>query len=125
MTGEPVDADLRRQFLALRELDMAAAPEFDAVWARALQGGRARASVSPWRGRSAAAAIAASAATVWLTLASPPAPPDLATVTLPGWRTPTDSLMVVAGDPLPPALRTGFPTDGLGRPSFNLTPEIR
>lgn len=125
MTIEPTDPDLHARFRALREHDLASLPGFDAVWARAAARARpTRPFVVPMRAVAAFAGIAAVTLTLWL-IVSLPAPPNLDALALPGWRTPTDTLLAGAGDPFHSASWAALPTAGLGQPFFNRPPENR
>jgi len=122
--GEPTDPELRAQFAVLRERELAVAPEFDAV----LAGVTARATPSRRRAmpRPAwAAALGVAALVIAVRLVPGPRPtsssPDA--LTLPGWRTPTDSLLVDVADPLR-ASWTALPTAVLGQPFLHPAPEI-
>ena len=126
MTIEPTDTDLHARFRALREHDLAFVPGFDVVWARTAARARpARPFAVPTRAVAAAASIAAVALTLWLVVSPRPAPPNLDAVALPDWRTPTDTLLAGAGDPLQSPSWATLPTAALGPTSFNRSREIR
>ena len=123
--GEPTDAELRAQFAVLRERELAVVPEFDAV----LAGATARATRSSCHAMArpawaAAIGVAALTIAVWLVPGPRPTtvPPDA--LTLPGWRTPTDSLLVDTADPLQRTSWTALPTAVLGQPFLHPAPEI-
>ena len=126
MTTGPTDPDLHARFRALREHDLASVPGFDAVWARAAaRAQRTRRFAVPMRAVAAATGIAVVTLTLWLTVSPRPAPPNLDAVALPDWRTPTDTLLAGAGDPLQSPSWATLPTATLGPPSFNRSREIR
>lgn len=124
--AEPTDLDLRAPFEALRRRDLAAAPEFDTVLARAAaRATPSRRSAAPRAAWALALTVAVAAIAVWLVPGPMPmtsAPDSLA---LPGWRTPTDSLLADANDPLHGPSWTAVPTAALGQPFFHPVPEIR
>ena len=126
MTIDPADQVLQRQFAALREHELAIAPEFEAIWARALERARRPKPMSvPAPAWVAAAVVAALAVPAWLVLRTPPAPATVASFALPAWQTPTDSLLANAEDPLQPPSWATLPTAALGQPSFNRSLETR
>jgi hypothetical protein len=126
MTIDPADDDLQRQFAALREHELAAAPEFEAMWARAAVRARhAKPTSVPAPAWVAAAVVAALAISGWLVVRTPPVPTTLASIALPGWQTPTDSLLANADDPLPQPSWSTLPTASLGPSSFNRPLETR
>lgn len=126
MTTDATDPDLHAQFRALRDHDLVAVPGFDVVWARAAAQARpSRVLAVPMRVGAAAAGVAAVALTLWLTLIPRPAPPILDPMALPGWRTPTDTLLAGAGEPFQSPSWATLPTARLGQPSFNRPPENR
>ncbi len=126
MTSDTTDRDLHAQFGALRERDLTAAPEFEVVLARAAVRARPpparRLSRPTW---AAGLAVAVVAVAIWVVPRQRPASPDDGALALPGWRTPTDSLLADAGDPLQRSSWAALPTAGLGQPSFNRSEEIR
>jgi hypothetical protein len=126
MTTEPNDPDLHARFCALREHDLASVPGFDTVWARAAARARPTGQFAvPMRAVAAVAGIAAVTLTLWLIVSPRPAPPNLDAVALPGWRTPSDTLLAGAGDPFHSPSWATLPTAGLGQPFFNRPLETR
>lgn len=128
MTTDPVDPndpDLHARFRALREGDLAAAPEFNVLLARAAARAKlAHRHAVPTPAWAAGLGVAAVAVAIWLIPGPRPATADLDALALPGWRTPTDSLLAAA-DPMQRPSWTALPTAALGQPSFNRSPEIR
>ncbi len=129
MTMAPADStdpDLRAQFAAMRERDLAAAPEFEAVLARAaVRRTPAHRRFAPRPAWVAGFGVAAVAIAVWLIAGPSPSAPEPGALALPGWRTPTDSLLADAGDSLGRPSWAALPTAALGQPLFHPTPEIR
>jgi len=127
-SAESADPDLRAQFAALRERELAAAPEFEVM----LAGTMVRATPSrrraiPRPGWAAALGVAALAMAVWLVPAPRPTTSAPDSLALPGWRTPTDSLLADAADPLQRQSWswTTLPTAALGPSFLPASPETR
>ena len=114
-TTEPSDDALRALFAGLRERDLATVPAFDALLARPKSPERRQRSV-PVAALAGvgACAVALLAASLWLWPASQRAMPDEVSPALPGWNTPTDSLL--ADGALQPPW-AALPTAALGQPS--------
>jgi hypothetical protein len=127
MTRDSDDVDLRGHFRLLRERDLAVAPEFDDVCSRAAtRAHRARRLLTPMRAWAAASGIVVAAAAIVLLLPNHgAAPADVAVLSLPGGRMPTDSLMTTLGASSQTLARTALPTDALGRPFFTPDRENR
>jgi hypothetical protein len=124
VTRDPADPDLRPLFRALRDQDFARVPALENILARAAaQAPRTR--QVPMRGWAGVSGVAVVAIGIWLILSPRPVPSDLDSLALPGWRTPTDSLLADAGDPSQRPSWATLPTAGLGRPSLNRSRENR
>jgi RNA polymerase sigma factor (sigma-70 family) len=115
MTPDPEDRDLAERFAALRAHDLAEAPGFDVVWAKAAArvASTPRATL-PMRALTAAGAAAVVLIGVWLVASGPDGSRDAEPNGLPGWRMPTDTLMAGTGDALHGPSWASLPTAGLG-----------
>ncbi len=124
--AESADPDLRARFAALRERELAAAPEFEVVLARATARAMpSRRRAVPRPGWAAALGVAALALAVWLVPTPRPTTSAPDSLALPGWRTSTDSLLADAANPLQRPSWTTLPTATLGQSFFPSSPEIR
>ena len=122
MTPDPEDRDLVERFAALRAHDLAEAPAFDVVWARAAaRAARRPRATLPVRAWMAVCGAAAVVLGVWLVAGGPIGSRDADPAALPGWQTPTDSLLAGVGDALHGPSWASLPTTGLG-PSLPLDP---
>lgn len=124
-SGDSTDPDLRAQFGRLRERDLAATPEFDAVLARAaVRRTPAHRRSLPRPAWVAGSGVAAVAIAAWLIAGPSPSTSEPDALALPGWRTPTDSLLADAGDPMGRPSWATLPTAALGQPLLHPAPEI-
>ena len=119
---DPSDPSLRARFAALRERDLAIAPEFDALLARAAPLPHRALPMLAWGAAWGGGLLAIAA---WIVASPRPTPPATDTLALPAWRMPTDSLLTVAANPSRQSSWATLPTATLGQASFNRTPEIR
>lgn len=123
---DQAEPELLARFRALRDHDFEAAPEFDVLLAPAAAHPRpARRRAVPMPAWAAGLGVLAVPIAVWLIPSPRPTASDLDALALPGWRTPTDSLLADAAIPLQRASWTTLPTAALGQPSFTHSPEIR
>ena len=120
MTTEPDDGGddddaLLARFARLRERDAGTAPNFNAVLARTRSSSRQRRALPvPVLAAIGAGAVALLVASAWQWATPPPATPDAVSLALPGWRTPTDTLLANGDDPLQPLPWAALPTAVLG-----------